>query len=88
MHRNAPSRIKDITLIIDKSNKRRYFYYIDIGVNKQMNYEWDSAKNTTNQEKHGLSFDAMDRFDWTFALCVETQVVDHEERELWIARLT
>ncbi|WP_298938554.1 BrnT family toxin [uncultured Ruegeria sp.] len=53
-----------------------------------MNYEWDSAKNTTNQEKHGLSFDAMDRFDWTFALCVETQVVDHEERELWIARLT
>ena len=49
-----------------------------------MSYEWDSAKNATNAEKHGLSFDAMDRFDWTFALCVDTQVVDHEQRELWI----
>ncbi len=38
-----------------------------------MNYQWDSAKNTSIKEKHGLSFDAMNRFDWTFALCVETQ---------------
>lgn len=52
-----------------------------------MRYEWDTTKNAANQRKHGLSFDAMDRFDWDFALHLETQTVDSETRDLTVAPL-
>ena len=49
-----------------------------------MEYDWDDNKNRTNIGKHGVSFDAMMRFDWDFAICVDAQFVDDEERELWL----
>ncbi|WP_417586002.1 BrnT family toxin [Nitrincola sp.] len=34
-------------------------------------YEWDNNKNKKNAEKHGVSFGAMEGFDWDTALVVE-----------------
>ncbi|WP_417842009.1 BrnT family toxin [Terasakiella sp.] len=34
-------------------------------------YEWDDNKNKKNAGKHGVSFDAMEGFDWDTALVVE-----------------
>jgi len=49
-----------------------------------MNYEWDNKKNVANKAKHGIGFEDMERFDWDFAICVDAQTVDFEERELWL----
>lgn len=49
-----------------------------------MNYEWDDTKNAANKAKHGIPFEDMERFDWDFAICVDAQTVDFEERELWL----
>ncbi len=51
---------------------------------KVMKLVWDDTKNMRNQRKHGLAFDAMIRFDLGWAICVDAQVIDHEEREQWI----
>ncbi len=53
-----------------------------------MRIEWDQAKNATNREKHGLGFEAMERFDWDFAALLDTKTLDTktldgEARELW-----
>ena len=47
-------------------------------------YEWDEAKNKTNMIKHGVSFDTMTDFNWDYALCMDVQFVEVEERELWL----
>jgi uncharacterized DUF497 family protein len=49
-----------------------------------MQYDWDDSKNHINIAKHGIAFDAMERFDWNFAICVDSQFVNGEERELWL----
>lgn len=49
-----------------------------------MRLTWDPSKNESNKAKHGLSFDAMARFDWDFALLFETQIIDGEIRDLII----
>lgn len=48
-----------------------------------MSLEWDETKNAINKVKHGLGFEAMARFDWNFAICLDAQFVKGEERELW-----
>ena len=35
-----------------------------------MPYGWTPAKNASNLAKHGVAFEAMDRFDWATALVV------------------
>ena len=35
-----------------------------------MPYGWTPAKNASNFAKHGVAFEAMDRFDWATALVV------------------
>ena len=35
-----------------------------------MPYGWTLAKNASNFAKHGVAFEAMDRFDWATALVV------------------
>lgn len=74
--------------IVDMLIKRHYFKDRNTGNGKQMNYEWDQAKNTANKAKHGLSFDDMNRFDWTFAICTDAQYVNGEERELWVGPIS
>ena len=33
-----------------------------------MRFEWDKAKSLANRAKHGIGFDAIERFDWDSAL--------------------
>ena len=33
-----------------------------------MRFEWDEAKSLANRAKHGIGFDAIERFDWDSAL--------------------
>ena len=47
-------------------------------------YEWDEAKNEQNKANHGVSFEDMTSFNWDFALLLDIQHVDGEERELSI----
>lgn len=49
-----------------------------------MNFEWDATKNETNRVKHGIGFEGMAKFCWDFAICLDVQVVDFEDRELWV----
>ena len=53
-----------------------------------MIYEWDEAKDLVNQRKHGLSFGKIYSFDWDYAICIDTRLVDLEERELWIGPIS
>ena len=32
-----------------------------------MEFDWDEAKNRSNQQKHGIGFEAVERFDWVSA---------------------
>lgn len=48
-----------------------------------MRYTWDDEKNAKNRQKHGIDFDEMSGFDWSFAALLDAQIVDLEERELW-----
>ncbi len=36
-----------------------------------MRYEWDDKKAATNIKKHGVSFEAAERFEWDSALVME-----------------
>ena len=53
------------------------------GDGRPMRYDWDDQKDEANRANHGIGFEAMEGFDWTFAALLETQVVDFEQRELW-----
>ena len=33
-----------------------------------MSYEWDEAKNRSNQDEHGIDFGDIERFDWDHAV--------------------
>ncbi|WP_321474907.1 BrnT family toxin [uncultured Paludibaculum sp.] len=51
-------------------------------------YEWDEAKNQTNREKHGISFDtAILIFDDPRVVSEVERVVDGEERWQSIGRI-
>lgn len=41
-----------------------------------MRYEWDEAKSLANGSKHGIGFDAIERFEWDSALVF---VEEHED---------
>lgn len=43
-------------------------------------YEWDNNKNKLNAEKHGVSFDEMDGFDWDSAVVNSDN--RHDEKRL------
>ena len=45
---------------------------------------WDETKRAANIAKHGLDFAAMREFDWDSAGHVETQIVDHDRREVMV----
>ena len=48
-----------------------------------MRFEWDEAKNVTNQRKHGLSFEtAAEVFDDPLQVSKPERVVDGEQRWL------
>lgn len=49
-----------------------------------MKYVWDENKNRLNRIKHGIDFKSAEGFNWDFAVGAEIQVVDGEERELWL----
>ncbi len=70
--------------LIDFHIKSNYFYLRLNNVKCIMHYEWDTAKNQINQAKHGIPFEEMAQFDWDHAICVDIQIVDFEERELWL----
>lgn len=42
--------------------------------------EWDPAKNESNLAKHGVSFEAIERFDWGDALTREDARNEYGER--------
>ena len=44
-----------------------------------MQYEWDADKARANQEKHGVSFDDVHRFDWESAIEAEDVRYDYGE---------
>ncbi|MEL7272382.1 MAG: BrnT family toxin [Pseudomonadota bacterium] len=43
--------------------------------------EWDERKRLSNLQKHGLDFEAFERFDWDSAVFYPSEVVDSEVRE-------
>jgi uncharacterized DUF497 family protein len=47
-------------------------------------YEWDEAKSATTLKDRGFGFEIMESFLWDYALCVDIQHHDGEERELWL----
>ena len=47
-----------------------------------MNYEWDDVKNLSNFEKHGIDFEAVNRFEWATAI---TRRSDRHDEERWAA---
>jgi uncharacterized DUF497 family protein len=50
-----------------------------------MRYEWDEAKSLANRSKHGIGFDAMERFEWDSALVFVDDREDYGElREIAI----
>ena len=44
-----------------------------------MFYEWDDSKAQLNHEKHGVSFEDVEWFDWTSALVKEDTRLDYGE---------
>lgn len=42
-------------------------------------YEWDAAKATQNLAKHGVPFEAMNRFEWGTAIEAEDTRYDYGE---------
>ena len=46
-----------------------------------MQYEWDDEKSKSNRVKHGIAFESMEDFDWSFARLDEIEHVEGEERE-------
>lgn len=40
-----------------------------------MEYDWDEAKNRLNKKKHGISFEAVERFEW------DSADIDIDDRE-------
>lgn len=49
-----------------------------------MQFDWDPEKSASNEEKHGVTFDAMHSFLWEFARLDKIEFVDTEEREAHI----
>lgn len=47
-------------------------------------YEWDATKSAQTLKRRGFGFDIMERFLWDYAICVDTQHHQGEERELWL----
>lgn len=47
-------------------------------------YEWDDDKNKANQKKHGVAFEAVKAFDWSYTRLDKIEYVDGEEREAHI----
>lgn len=45
-----------------------------------MEYEWDSAKAAANLAKHGVPFEAIERFDWDHVLIYEDNRFRYSER--------
>ena len=43
-------------------------------------YEWDAIKAATNLDKHGVSFEAVFRFDWSSA--IEAEDIRHDYGEV------
>lgn len=49
-----------------------------------MEYEWDANKSRRNRRQHGVSFDIVERFDWSHAVEVLDDRFDYGE-ERWLA---
>jgi uncharacterized DUF497 family protein len=45
-------------------------------------YEWDVRKAASNLEKHGVSFEAVRRFDWASAIEAEDTRYDYGETRM------
>ncbi|GAB5376303.1 MAG: hypothetical protein AcusKO_27650 [Acuticoccus sp.] len=50
-------------------------------------YIWDEAKRRSNLAKHSLDFSQARRIAWDYAILIQLQTVDGEERELVYAAL-
>lgn len=48
------------------------------------NYDWDEDKSERTRTNRGFGFEIMLGFLWDYALCVEIQHHEGEEREKWI----
>ena len=48
------------------------------------NYDWDEDKSERTRTNRGFGFEIMLGFLWDYALCVEIQPHEGEEREKWI----
>lgn len=59
------------------------FFVVTLNVVTAM-YEWDEAKSASTRLRRGFSFDIMEGFLWDYAVCVEVQTTDDEEREKYI----
>lgn len=49
-----------------------------------MEYEWDADKSRRNKRLHGVSFEIIERFDWSQAIEVLDDRFDYGE-ERWLA---
>ena len=50
----------------------------------EIRFEWDEAKNLSNQRKHGVSFeDAIEVFSDPLFVCLADRIQDEEQR--WLA---
>ena len=49
-----------------------------------MKIEFDTAKSQSNLKARGFGFELMQDFIWDYAILVDVQAVDFEERELWL----
>lgn len=56
-----------------------------MGDEDQPIYEWDDAKSEQTRQRRGFGFEIMREVHWEYALCVELQDVNGEEREKWLA---
>jgi uncharacterized DUF497 family protein len=64
-------------LFPEKESSNLFFVYTI-----RIMFEWDDAKATANLAKHGVSFDAVHRFDWARAVEFEDDREDYGEQRM------
>lgn len=50
----------------------------------ELDYEWDEAKSERTKADRGFGFEIIQGFDWDYAICLDIQNQNGEEREKWI----